>query len=189
MLRIILLTIIISLISVHAAQGSTDTYKKSLKKWTRGDQVYRAEDLQAIVQWNATLLDDSMLQAQATHYAKAYEISEAEKKQKLEERKKKKGNEVLVFVSFYSGDRHFDDLTDERAKWDLRLMAGGVTFRPTRIEKISKRPTPLDVFYFPYLNEWSRGYYVWFSPEALFYPRPWILSVHGPNAKSELTWK
>lgn len=189
MIRSFIITALLVCLSFSSALAGSSDYKKILKKWTRSDEVYRAENLKMTIQWHATLLVDSVLSSQAAHYAKVYQISEAEKNQKLAQLKKRKGKEFLAFVSFYSGEQPFDDLTDEKAKWDLRLSAGGVTFRPTRIEKISKRPTPLDTFYFPYLHNWSRGYYVWFSPEVQFYTKPWVLSVHGPKSKSELIWK
>jgi len=190
--RIIIICVLFSTLfainPLWSAEKSS-AYKKTLKAWTRSDKVYITDNFKEAIGWNATLLNDAMLMAQANYYAKVYEISADEKQKKLDELKKKKGDEVLVFVSFFSGDRHFDDLTDERAKWDVRLEAGGVTFRPTRIEKISKRANPLDMLYFPYLNNWSRGYYFWFSPQAQLYSKPWTLSVHGPEAKSKLVWK
>lgn len=171
--------------AVHAGEGS---YKKTLKKWTRTDEVYKADDFHAVIIWSATILNDRMLSAQAEKYAKAYNVGVSERDEIFEKLEKKREGGTLFFVSFYSYDRKFNDLADKRAGWDLRLEAGDSTFRPLHIEKINK-PTPLDLLYFPYFDQWSTGYYVRFPAEAGMQVFPWTLAVHGPKAHSTLVWK
>ena len=171
-----------------AADSGSSSYKKILKKWTHSDTVYRSRDFHAEILWSATWLNDAVLNAQAGWYAKVYDVSDSEKENFLDELIKKRGDSVLFFISFYNYDRHFDDLTNPRAKWDVRFQAGGLDFRPLRMEKVN-RATPLERLFYPYLNSWSRGYYVWFPVEAVNYSSPHALSIHGPFASSELVWK
>ncbi|MBI4412524.1 MAG: hypothetical protein HY541_08580 [Deltaproteobacteria bacterium] len=176
------------------ADSGGPSYKKTLKKWTHSDTVYRARDFHAEILLSATWLNDAVLNAQAAKYAQVYDVSDSEQDEFLGQLVKKRDDAVLFFVSFYHYDRHFDDLTDPQAKWDIRLEAGGGAtgggrdFRPLRMEKVN-RPTPLERLFYPYLDSWSRGYYVWFPREASNYSSPHTLSVHGPFASSELVWK
>jgi hypothetical protein len=178
------------LFATAPADAGPPSYDKILNRFTQSDEVYSTKNLKAAIQWTATIVNDELIEAQARHYARAYESSAEDKNKKKNELMKKKDGALLVVVAFYSGDKRFDDLTNEKSGWELRFQAGGVSFKPTRLKKMAKHPTPMDVFFYPHLkNNWTRGYYVWFSPEALFYAKPWSLSVFGPNAKSELVWK
>lgn len=179
--------LILCLVSLNAPAASP-SYKKVLKKWTHSDTVYRARDFHAEILWSATWLNDAMLDAQAAKYAKVYDVSDSEEEEFLNGLVQKRDDSLFFFVSFYNYDRHFDDLADPRASWDIRLQAGGREFRPERMEKVN-RPTPLERLFYPYLNSWSRGYYVWFPAAAGHYSPPYTLSLRGPFAVSELVWK
>lgn len=187
-LKLKIIFLIVFLTMPLLVQGGSPSYKKILKKWTHSDGVYRSRDFHAEIIWSATWLNDPMLEAQSAQYARVYDVSNADEKEFLAALTKKRDDAVLFFVSFYHHDRHFDDLTDPRGKWDLRLHAGGEDFKPLRMEKVN-RANPLERLFYPYLDSWSRGYYVWFPREAANYPSPHTLSVHGPFASSELVWK
>lgn len=134
------------------------------------------------------MLNDRILNAQALKYGELYDLSDSEQEDFLNELTRKQDGAVFFFVAFYNYDRHFDDLANPRAKWDLRLQAGGRDFAPLRLEKVN-RPNPLERLFYPYLDSWSRGYYVWFPAEAANDEAPYTLSVHGPFAASKLVWK
>lgn len=180
--------LLLTLLGTHDAYAGS-AYKSDLKHATRGDKVYVVKDqLKAAIIWKATLLDQRMLEAQAIEQSRVYQLRDLEQEKILGELKARQDDRVLLFVSFYSSDRKFADLTDEKAAWRLTLNAGGREFTPEKIEK-NGRTTPLDRLFYPYLDNWSEGYYVWFSGEAARYQRPWKLSVHGPQAHSTLGWK
>lgn len=181
------LVLSLAFIPLFAAAKSTD-YKKTLKKWTRSDRVYKSEDLKASIYWTATLLNNQMIHAQAERYAEAYESSEADKQKIYQELMAKKNGQTLFFVSFYSGNKKFSDLLNPRADWELRLESGGHTYKSIRLEKIGKTK-PADRMYFPYITPWSEGYYVWFDAAAEIHESPLKLSVYGPDAHSTLAWK
>ncbi len=160
-------------------------YDKTLKKWTRTDSVYRSNDLRAEIIWNATFLNHTMIAAMADYRARVYNLPDPEKMQVESDLLVKKNNDLLMFVSFYSPDRKTDDLMDVNNAWDLRLEQDGKIFRPVKIEKI-KKIDPMNQFYFPYLSQWFKGYYVWFSTPNT--EGPLKITVHGTNAHSELKW-
>lgn len=167
--------------------SKSPSYKKVLKKWTRSDKVFKTKDFQAAIIWNATLLNDKVFNSQANKYEEVYEKSSSEREEYYNSLIEKREGSILFFVSFYSDDRKFDDLKNPRAKWDLRLKAGGATFEPLRIEKIRKI-NPLQQLFYPYMTEWSTGYFVWFPQDASRYSLPYTLSVRGPFASSQLVW-
>lgn len=164
------------------------SYKKTLDRWTRSDSVFAPRDLKAEILWSATYLSEEMIWAQAQLYQKTYRLPVSDREKFASGLQGKRGDEALFFVSFYSHDRRFDDLTNPLAKWDLRLECGGETERPSRIEKIV-RLSPLESVFFPDTTPWSKAYYVWFPGEILSRPSPWKLSVFGPRAHSTLVWR
>lgn len=168
------------------AQAKGPSYKKVLKEWTRNHTVYQSQDFHASILWHATLLNDEMIEAMASYYQKTYNISDEECAEVEDDFKRKQEGNLLFFVSFYTFDHSFADIQNPRAHWDLRLNVGNNSYKPLRIEKTSKL-TPLLQLYFPYLDQWSKGYYVWFSSKNK--SEPLELSIHGPEAHSKLEWK
>lgn len=138
--------------------------------------------MDAAILWKATPVNDEVLGAQIEEYARIYEPSDAV--EYANERRQHQGKDSLFFVSFYSGNRPFEDLTNARADWELRLKMGGEVYAPLRFEKIKKH-SPLDLRFYPYLNQWSHGYYVWFPR---IHDKNFSLSVRSPYARSELHW-
>lgn len=177
--------VVLLLAAPHVQAAS---YKSTLKEWTRSAVKYRSQDLIAILQMKATLLNDTMLRAQAAKNAKTYDLIPEDREGVLTDLEQKRGDAVLFFISFYSSDRKYDDLANPRCGWDLRLENKEGIFHPERIEKVNKL-SPLEIMYYPYLNPWSKGYFVWFPAEAASSSTPWVLSVHGTSAHADLTWK
>lgn len=178
--------ILFFLIFTMTAQAKEPSYKKVLKEWTRTHTVYQSSDFHVSILWNATLLNEEMINAMASYYQKTYNISDEERVEVMADFKQKQEGELLFFVSFYTSNRSFADIQNPRAHWDLRLNVGPHAYKPLRIEKVSKQ-TPLLQLYFPYLDQWSKGYYVWFPSESK--SEAFELSIHGPQAHSELEWK
>lgn len=159
------------------------SYKSTLRKWTRSDRVYKSEDLNATLLWTATLLSPEMVAAQKGEFARVYDTQDISS---MPLRSDEDG--ILFYISFYSEDSRHDDLSQKGNAWQLRLKAGDEDFAPIRVEKVDK-PAPLDRLFYPYMEIWSRGYYVWFPREARHQSKPWTLSVHGPFSHSKLIWK
>ena len=164
------------------------SYKSILKKITRKDQVYQKQDLKANIIWNVSPLTDELIAAQTNRYAKAYDPQPAEKAKFQSDLLAKRGGESLFFVSFYSGDRKYGDLSNPKAKWELRFESQGEALAPSRIEKINS-PNPVELMLYPYLTPWSRGYYVWFPIDSSRLTSPFLVSLHGATASSTLDWK
>ncbi len=180
---LLLATFLFSPLTVQAKSS----YLKILKKLSRGGEVYQSQDLRASIIWQASPVTNELIFAQTNRYAKSYDPQPAEKENFQKDLFTKRGNETLFFISFYSGDRKYGDLSNPKAKWDVRLKMNGEMFTPSRIEKINS-PNPLDLLLYPYLTPWSHGYYVWFPMDSSRLNAPFSLSVHGALTKSTLKW-
>lgn len=176
---------LLPLVFLSYSLDAKENYRKVQKKLTRSDQVYRLKDLNAVILWNATYLSDELLNSQTEWLAQRYNLSQAEKENKLDELNSQKDEMGYFFVSFFSDQKKYSDLANPRDGWDLRLEIGDKRYKPVRIQKV-KKPSPLETKLYPYINPWSENYYVWFpvSPS-----KPFQLAVYGPRGKSHLLWK
>lgn len=187
-LNLLVLWVIPVLLLFSFNAQAKDSYSKILKKSSRGDEIYKVENLKAFIIWKASPLTDELIAAQTNRYAKSYDPLPEEKENFQKDLFSKRGDESLFFISFYSADRKYGDLSNPKAKWDVKLKVNGETLTASRIEKINS-PNPLDLLLYPYLTPWSRGYYVWFPINASRLKTPFSLSVHGAFASSTLSWK
>ncbi|MBX7148226.1 hypothetical protein K1X76_04010 [bacterium] len=167
--------------------GSSSKYSKILNSNTKSDKVYRTEDLSASIIWHATMLTDEMINAQAREYARIYDLDEDKENQVLEQRRSKRDGKLLFFVSFFTSNQKFADLKDEKAGWDLRLNFGDTELKPAKIEVANAYP--LEGAFYPYHDQWSKAYYVWFDQDPKMGAQPFTLSLYGVKAKSILHWK
>ena len=164
----------------HAA-----SYYGTIKKELRKGSQYSTDNFHASLIWSVLPLTDKILRAQAKKYQKVYGVSEAERMEFYESLLKKKDSKTLFFISFYSYNQKFNDLTSKPAHWDLRLKKAGKEQKPQRIEK-NANPTPFDRVFYPQLDYWAAGYFVWFDGDL---DSPYSLILHGPEAHSTLEWK
>ncbi|OGQ07978.1 MAG: hypothetical protein A3G32_07570 [Deltaproteobacteria bacterium RIFCSPLOWO2_12_FULL_40_28] len=180
-----LILFLIPLVFLSYSLDAKENYRRVQKKLTRSDQVYRLKDLNAVILWSATYLSDELLNSEAGWIAKHYNLSQTEKADKLGELNAQKDEMGYFFVSFFSDQKKFSDLANPRDGWDLRLETAGERHKPVRIQKV-KKPSPLEMKLYPYINSWSENYYVWFpiNPST-----PFQLAVYGPKGKSHLLWK
>lgn len=182
-----LLIVLAVCMALHSSPvEAKDRYKKALDKYTRSSEVYWKDNLHAAIMWTATLLETPMLDAMAKKYSEVYEAPSIQSEQ-LAELQNFTAGETLFYVSFYYGNRFFADLLNPRARWEVTLRTKSNVYKPVRLEK-TKKPTPLDHLYFPYINQWATGYYIGFPAEAMN-ERPFTLEVHGPQAHTELLWE
>ncbi len=181
--KLIFAALLLFSLPVHASP-----YKKTIKKWTRQDQVFRSSDFSARILWHATPLNSTVLAAQKKLYQEIYESSDVEAKNFIESIQQNGLGDALFFVSFYSGEKKFDDLKNPKAYWKVRLSIGDQTWDASHIEKIS-RISPLERRLYPHLIPWATGYYISFpvTPDRL--EENFSISVYNPETSSTLNWK
>lgn len=179
---------LIGFIGLIAFNVHARTYHHSIKKDVRHGKQFSADNFSATLIWSAIPVDDELLKKQANEYQKVYRVSDEERDDFYKKllTKNSKGAQSLFFVSFYSHNRKFADLTNKQAHWDVRLKYGDRELRPNKIEKLNN-PTPFDRLFYPQLDEFSEGYWLWFDTPDL--QVPYALTIYGPEAASTLEWK
>lgn len=137
--------------------------------------------------WHVTYLSPEFLAAQIEEVARIYDWSPSEKEKYAVAQQGKFSNYTVFFVSFYAYDYKTSDLSATDPIWSLKLEVGGQRYEPVKFESV-RRPTPLDAQLYPYINPWSRHYFV-------FYPKftgdergSLTLKVNGPHAQDALSW-
>lgn len=175
------------LIQPASADARAPSYKKTLKKWTRGAELYQRDDFHASLTWDVSWITNDLLEAQARKYGKVYEVDESVQQEKLAEWQAHHGGGAVFLVSFYSYERREKDLSRESSVWKLKLDANGRELTPVKIEKINRKDSLLKLFY-PFVNLWTHQYYVYFPEGSLSSSDKLMLSINGPTGKGKLYW-
>lgn len=165
-------------------------YKKVLKKWTEKDKVYQGKNFVAAIHWEVTLLSPDMIKAQSEYYQKIYQTSE-DKYNSFDQIKKDAEKYTLFFVSFYSGERKYNELSDPKAGWRIALSDRVDTYDSPIIQKLGKHSLPLHRLFYPYQTNWSQGYYLKFPKIHIDnkLDREINLSIFSPIGNSTLIWQ
>jgi hypothetical protein len=169
------------------AAAPKSAYKKVVKTWTHEDELYQRDDFYASMKWHVTYLSSEFQAGQNEFVAAVYDYSPAEKAKFVRERQNRFGGYTAFFVSFYGYDYKTADLAAKDSIWRLRLDAGGREVAPVKFEEI-KKPTPFDAQLYPYINTWSRHYFVFFPRTSGLVPGEVKLKINGPNSRGELAW-
>lgn len=176
------------LLAIPGQAKKDKEYLSVLHQWTRHGEVYSKQDLAAGILWDATNLNTEMTGAQAKIYAKKYALSESDRNTKWDALNSANKGRPAFFVSFFSNDKKFYDLTKPDHGWQVTLENNGRKYQPVSIEKV-KRPSPETRLYFPYLTHWSIGYWVYFPVGALQNGESnFSLDLRNPNFHSTLHW-
>lgn len=176
-----------TLVSPQFSIAKKFNYAKHLKEWTRDHERFQRKDFHASLKWHATLLSQKYLKAQAREAANIYDYNSEEKDKFLEKQIVKFHDKIVFFVSFYAYNYNFSDLSTKNANWQVRLLVDGKKIKPSKIEKIPK-PDPILKRFFPYVNPWSRHYFIYFDdlkPEQF---EKVSLKVNGPSGFDQLDW-
>lgn len=163
------------------------SYKKALKAWTHEDELYQREDFYASMKWTVTYLSPEFMAAQADMVSDIYDHSPTEKARYVRQQRDRFGGYEAFFVSFYGYDYKTADLAKKDSIWRLRLEENGREVAPSKFEEIRK-PTPFDIQLYPYINTWSRHYFVYFPKAAGLRPGETKLKINGPYSRGELAW-
>lgn len=190
-IRLFISVFLLLIFSVSVAeaypQAKKKSYRKAFKSVTRHDEVYQREDFYASMTWHASHLSSDFLAAQVEEVARIYDWSPSEKEKYASTQQTKFSNYTVFFVSFYAYDYKTSDLSDNDSIWSLKLEVGGQRYEPVKFEAVS-RPTPLDIQLYPYINSWSRHYFVFYPKFTSDERGDLILKISGPHAQDSLSW-
>lgn len=163
---------IIILLLLLVALDLQASYKSIYTKWTKSDQVYSIDTLNATLMWNATFFSQDYI---------------AERNQKTEslgaESYQPDGIEFMVVIYAPKDSRRFSLASDTFWKCTLITSEGRVYF-PVRIDPVAVEP--LQRILYPRINRWSELYHVTFDPVDL--GDSFQLRLKGVTADSTLTW-
>ena len=184
-ISVLLITFIFSFSAT--AKSPRKIYKKAIKTWTHSDELYQRDDFYASMIWHVTYLSLKFLSAQTGEISAIYEYSESERARYVREQQNRFGGYDVFFVSFYGYDYKTADLGNKDSIWQLRLEAGSRRVAPVKFEEL-KKPTPLDIQLYPYINTWSHHYFVYFPKTSGLGTGELKLKINGPYSNGEFVW-
>lgn len=168
--------------STQAFSAPSKNYKKVFKNHSRTKTFYQKDNMRALVIIKSTHITDEFCDEQKNELRKVYKLSIEESGLVCPNG----GKSTLFFVSFYADAPMFKDLNNKNGDWELTLETENGLYHPTEIKKLGK-PTAINLHLFPTLDQWSKGYYVWFPVSKQ--SGPMTLSLRSPYAKTDLVWK
>ena len=160
-------------------------YKSVLKKWSRHDKVYTFDNLEMKLAWEATYFSDDFQKVYWEKIARWKGWLGEEGEKKIREEQKQFASHDLFFVAVYAGSSAEPGFGDV-GQWRIALETGGKRVESARWERA--KITPLEKRLFPYLNKWSKGYWVYF-PKVIRENQPFSLKMLGMPIQSELAFK
>ena len=165
------------------ASCSNLQYKRTLKQWTREQNIYSIDTFAAKVLWHATYLSSDY---RATARAKINEWKKLPPGEMSSYPDYLMNIEAGYFiVSIYTPKAYPTLTTNTSDFWEFTLnLPTGESLIPASIESI--KVTPREQRLFPYADRWSKFYLVKFSVSHL--EMPFTLSLRSAGVTSFLEW-
>lgn len=175
---------VMGLLLLPACSDVSHTYSRVLHDWTRHKQAYNLNSLRAESILHAVLLTPAMREARVVREAALRGWSREAVDRILPPAWDASGTNF--FVGLYA-PKEFQKLAlAEEDYWHLELvLPSGEVVEPVGVEEVEL--SPVDRKLFPFLTQWSRGYFVRFAPTVD--QGVLRLSLKGLNARSELVWR
>lgn len=162
-------------------------YSSLLKKWTRHDEVFVWENLEARMVWSATYLSGGFRDVRREKIADLYEWDPAKRAKAEEEDRAETKTYDVFFVGIYAGSSQWPEIGKDDGQWRIVLEAEGRD--PVDAVDFQRIPiTQLERTLYPYLDKWSNAYLLRF-PKVIRGDEGFRLRMTGFPAKSELVWK
>jgi hypothetical protein len=162
---------------------SSIPYKRTLRAWTRQQNIYSFETLAARVLWHATYLSPEF---KDTAIEKVNEWKKLPPGEMGVHAEYLMSNESGTFLISIYTPRSYPSLTaDTDNFWEFTLdLPTGESLVPSSIESV--RVTPREQRLFPYVNRWSKFYWVKFPASNL--QAPFTLTLRSAGVTSFLDW-
>lgn len=167
-----------------ACSDVSHSYGRVLHDWTRHKQAYNLNSLRAESILHAVWLTSAMREARVVREAALRGWSPEDVDRILPAAWSASGTNF--FVGLYA-PKEFQKLAlAEEDYWHLELvLPSGEVVEPIGVEEVEL--SPVDRKLFPFLTQWSRGFFVRFAPTVD--QGVMRLSLKGLNARSELVWR
>jgi hypothetical protein len=163
-------------------------YVQVVRKFTRHGEIYGIKDLNMQYKLYATFQSSEFRKSFTDLYNKLYPDGQDAQADKWGHPWEGQNPQVEFFVGVYAKDRPLKKLSGPKNLWDLSLVIGHQTYKPSLIEEIPL--TPFQYKFYPYLNAWSLCYHVVFPiPLAQAEGTPMTLKVANVLGDSKLKFK
>lgn len=140
-------------------KGENKSYLSTLDKYTKSYKLYDQFETKALV--SATIFSDDFIKAYTTErekYSKPEDFKIFQDKEKF-----LVDNYFRFFVSFYTPKEDLIDIEKPNSGWNIYLeTSDGKKIIPHSIKKADESRDILN-HYFPYLDYWSKPYYINFK--------------------------
>jgi hypothetical protein len=139
-------------------------------------------------EYNATLLNYQVREALVTRETEYYQWDAAKTKLERDKARQEMASETAVFLSFFTPDRHNDNLADTKAIWRIFLDVGGSRYTG-KAKKLRTLLAELQALY-PYHTRWNTPYMVTFPvPVSAIESQPSKLTITGPLGTKSVEFK
>jgi hypothetical protein len=154
---------------------SSSAYESTIDQWTDYVETYNGINNTVTVQ--ATLINSEVAAAQTDQSARTYQWDQAKYDSEKKDLAERLSKETDVFVSFYSPERKWDDLSKSKTLWKMYLDVNGQRYEGKAI-KSKLLPRELQSLYH-YHSSFSTPYMLSFPVSTK--------SVDGKPARLVLT--
>ncbi len=138
-------------------------YEGILKRWTTRDEAYQDYSQSYIVL--ATMISRELKERQINSEADHMHWTPSERQENLQKASYDLQTNTTFFVSLYTQNDVDNNLDKKDSIWNIFLDVNGKRVQPTSIKKIYENKAVLQTKY-PYLDPWSKNYYVTFPVPA-----------------------
>lgn len=170
-------------------------YDSVLSRWTRSESLISMSDLDNFLSATATYESWDFRWAFVVRYAEDYRLTVDQQHALLESSLAETKEYHQFYVALYAQRRPWGDLTAENPAWIVRLIDDlGSETAPNEIKRI-KKPSPIELTYFPYTTPWRSTYRIRFPVLTLDGRRTisdrarWLgLRFAGAQGNQQLLW-
>jgi hypothetical protein len=141
--------------------GVAVDYGQTLQNWTRSQRLY--EDFETRVVVHATYYSKRLVQAYLQEYDRVYQPVPKDRTAMRARQEHRLVRNECFFVSFFTGDRDWNDLALSSSTWRVYLeTARGDRLRASSINNLEEKLVEQQHF-FPYHDEFAEAYLVCFD--------------------------
>lgn len=174
------------LVSSFSGALYANSYKSTLREWTRHKQLFNTQTLQTKIMVYATYYDPEFRKAYEEEHIKKKYLDDVKMETYIAEQEQKQSQGDEFFVSMYVRKPYKEFSQGKESFWEAVLTtAGGEEISPVRIEEVSV--TPYEKVMFPHLNRWSHAYRVVFPKTDL--KKPFTLTMRSVIGQTHLHWE
>ena len=160
-----------------AAPNIPLSYEQKIEAFSAGETEYAG--LYNTFAFKATLLNASIRDAIIGRETEFYQWDQARSSLERSKLLEKAATETQVYVSFFTPERHNDNLAETKSIWSIYLDVGGQRFNGKAVR--TKQLIAELMAIFPYHNRWGTPYYLSFPVSTnVVETQPSKLTITGP---------